>query len=147
MDAFPPFRIMDSKMQDSEEQEVSFDFSDETPKSKVVKLPEGKIYLLKEASGGAVAKWRTAQMQGMTFGSDGKPTGSSTSSQLGDLQPLLISQCLYNEEGTKLVGIDVVRGISDRILSKLYDWIMEASDLKVLPKNKLREAEDALKNG
>lgn len=110
-----------------------FDFSDLTIQERTVKIGK-ESYILREASGSAVAKWRNAQLTGMTI-VDNRPQRLGP---IGDLQPLLVAECLFLSDGKTRVSREVVDNLPERILSPLYDWIMEVSELKGTPSVELK---------
>lgn len=127
------------------EQEFQFDFRDMAPQEAKVALPGGKFYLLREASGGAVAKWRNVQLQNVTIGENGKPKSLGN---MADLEAVLLGECLYemSEDGTvanRPVGADVARMMPDRMSTQLYAWVMKASGLTT---EKSEEKEEELGN-
>jgi len=103
-----------------------FDFSSIVVAEKAVVLPGGKSYTIREASGAAVAKWRNAQLANAQFDAEGKMTRAGS---LGDLPVLLVGECLFDGNNQK-ASPAVVQGIPDKILSKLYEWLLKASDLE-----------------
>lgn len=85
-----------------------------------------KSYVLKEASEDAAAKYQNALFRSTTLGPDMKPVKVDG---LADIEPLLVSLCLYDGEGN-LVPLDVIRSWPARIVKKLYQWVRENSDLE-----------------
>lgn len=90
----------------------------------------GKKYLIREASGDAACKYRNAVFKSTTMGPDGKPVKIEG---LADVQPLLVSLCLYlvgeNGEVGQLVPLSVVRSWPDRIIRPLFQEIKRISVL------------------
>lgn len=82
----------------------------------------GKKYTLYEASLGTGIKHRDAMMTSSVF-QDGKIVGMKGTSHI---EPLIISECLYDENG-KLVPVGTVKEWPDRITSVLYAKIREIS--------------------
>jgi len=85
-----------------------------------------KSYVLKEASEDAAAKYQNALFRSTTLGPDMKPVKVDG---LADIEPLLVSLCLYDGE-ENLVPLDVIRSWPARIVKKLYQWVRENSDLE-----------------
>ena len=108
-----------------------FDFSTLQTQQETVTLPDGKQYILKEASGAAVAKWRNAQLDGAAFNDEGKV--SKPGNSVGNLPLLMVGECLFDAEGKNKVPPYIVAGLPEKILSKLYDWVLTASELQVKP--------------
>jgi len=102
------------------------DFSDMTEQYKIVKMPSGKKYMLKEASGAATAAWRNAQLSGVTMSSEGKPVSLGA---VGNLQLVLLCKCIYDEKGDNLIPAEEISKIPDRFLMPMYDWVTRVSEL------------------
>lgn len=114
-----------------EENESSeFDFSDLTPAEKPVVLPGRKEkFVIREASGEAVAKWRNAQMSGATFNSEGK---MERAGEIGELPLIMVRECLFqvvNPNDIRKVDRNLVNSIPQKVIDKLYDWILRTSGL------------------
>jgi hypothetical protein len=100
-------------------------FDSLTPIEVAVEI-EGKAYTLREASGDAACKYRNAQLERVEMGPEGKP---SRFHGLADLEPLLVSLCLFNDENGKQVNINTIRSWPSRILKPLFDKAKEISEL------------------
>lgn len=95
-----------------------------------------KDYVLVEASGGSVCKYKNAMLGTTSVGADGKPILSM--SGMVDSEPLLVSLCLWelwtNEANgdivRKPVHINTVKSWPDRIQSSLYKKAKEISNLQ-----------------
>lgn len=109
-----------------------------------------KTYILREASGGAVIKYRNKLLQGAKIGPDGKPTAIGV--EMADAEPLLVSLCVFEtiEDKDRLkvgdsdylphirldksgkpinVTMDVVTSWPHRLQRRLFDKIKEVSEL------------------
>jgi len=105
-------------------------FDDLTPTEVPVYLA-GKSYILREASGDAACKYRNAMLACTRLGPDGKP---SSIQGMADIEPLLVSMCLYNaEEGDKSFGkcvpLNIIRSWPSRVQKSLYDKVKEISEI------------------
>lgn len=85
----------------------------------------GVAYVLKEASGDAAAKYRNACLRATRVGKDGK---FSAVDGIADVEPLLVSLCLFTQEG-KRVSDSVVRGFPSKAVKALFDKAKEISGL------------------
>ena len=113
------------------------DFSTlETPREEAFTWKD-KTYLLREASAGAAAKYRSTQAESMILGPDGKPTGIKG---VGEVQPLLVALCTVDEKG-RAVSVATVKSWPDRMVSRLFTIVKEISEL-----DETEEDEDAVKN-
>ncbi|MFA5376327.1 MAG: hypothetical protein WC455_11335 [Dehalococcoidia bacterium] len=97
---------------------------DLTPQTEPVKL-SGKDYSLREASGDAATKFANARLSCIKLGPDGKP---QTVRGIADVEPLLVSLCLFDESG-KNVPEATVRSWPARVQKVLYDRAKEMSHL------------------
>lgn len=106
-----------------------FDFSGLTWKSTEVILPGGGKYVLREASAEAVRQYRRVLSEGMRI-QDQKVAGMSS---VGELETVLVAACLFpnTKDGVDdhPVSPDFVRGLQNRIVSKLYSWVRQNSDM------------------
>jgi len=84
----------------------------------------GVSYVLREASAKAGAAYRNARFAGINFSED----GAAGSPRLGDRDPLLVSLCLFHEDG-KPVGLEAVLAWPDRIVLPLAEKIRQISEL------------------
>ncbi len=83
-------------------------------------------YILREASGKAACIYRNAMFGHTTLGPEGNPVSFRG---IADIEPLLVSLCLFKAEGNTPVTIEVVREWPSRILTSLYDKAKEISNL------------------
>lgn len=83
------------------------------------------VFILREASIGAAAKYRNAMLDCATLGPDGKP---SKISGMASIEPFLVSLCLYGTDG-HLVDLNTLNKWPSRIVKKLFNRIKEVSDL------------------
>jgi hypothetical protein len=103
----------------------------------------GRRYVLTEASGDAVCRWRNALLRATKLGPDGKPVAIEG---LADAEPLLVSRCLYvpDKDGrlrltphgfpdpNYLVPLEDVRGWEGRVVGALFEKVKEISHLDML---------------
>ncbi len=108
--------------------------------------PDGKRYMLREASGDAVAKFNNARARCIQF----KDGAMASVSGQGDLEVLLVSYCLFHTDETgaaKLntpVDIKLIRSWPNRVVKPLYDAAREISEIDAeddLPTLKKRREE------
>tara|TARA_R110002020_G_scaffold376130_3_gene587310 strand:+ start:29126 stop:29548 length:423 start_codon:yes stop_codon:yes gene_type:complete len=83
-----------------------------------------KKYTLKEASGDTVVRYKNAITRATTF-KDGK---LSSVSNINDSEPLLVSLCLFQENGLP-VSLTLVRSFKNSTLEVLFDKAKEISNL------------------
>jgi hypothetical protein len=117
----------------------AFVFDDIRLREKRVKLGD-KLYVLAEATGEAVRKYRAAIMAGVGI-DNGKVVRMSN---VADGEAVLVSECLYaadetwrlryTRDGSRpdpkyLAGLPFVQGLRYEVLSKLYDWTKEVSEI------------------
>lgn len=84
-----------------------------------------KEYVLREASGQAAVTWRNAIFSKTKLGPDGKPIGFGA---MAEIEPLLVSLCLYNGDGRN-VPEQEVRKWPARIQKALFERAKDISDL------------------
>lgn len=84
-----------------------------------------KSYTLREASGDAGCRYRNALLACTQLGPEGKP---SQIRGMADVEPLLISFCLFDEKGKPVKGT-TIRSWPNRMIKKLFDRAKEISDL------------------
>lgn len=100
------------------------DFSDITPIELPVRI-NGKSYTLREATGDAACKYRNEMLKCTTLGPDGKP---STIRNMADVEPLLISLCLFDDKN-RMVHHSIIRSWPNRVQNKLYETAKRISEL------------------
>lgn len=141
---------------------TSFDFDDITKQEVPVKI-QGKKYVLREATGDAVCKWRNSMMKSTRLSNDGKVTSMDG---MADSEPLLVSLCLFElyekvngSQGERQVDVKTVRSWPARIQKSLFDKLKQMSQLdeketkESLRKSiadsqkRLKEIEEAESNG
>lgn len=110
-----------------------FDKDDLAPKSTPVKY-RGKKYVLKEADNAAAVAYRNATSKATRL-VDGKLSGFDG---LHDADPLLVSMCLYEVDATGpgtegKVAIGFVKGMLNKYVKPMFEWVVENSDLKETP--------------
>lgn len=109
---------------------------DLTPR-KVSVVIDGKAYSLQEASGDAACRYRNALLDCTQLGPEGKPTKIKG---MADVEPFLLSLCLYDENG-KLVPANKIRQWPSRIQKAIFEKLKEISEL-----DEEEGQEDSLKN-
>ena len=123
------------------------DFSSHQIIDVLVKGPNGKDYVLREASGDTVAKFNNARARCAQY----KDGGLSGVEGLGDLEPMLVSMCLFEDKGDgtpdpqKPVRASILRAWPGPVVKALFD---KASEISELDSDKdvasLRKQRDAL---
>lgn len=101
------------------------DLGDLTP-IEVPVLLGGKRFVLREASGEAGCKYRNAMLNCTQLGPDGRPASIRG---LADVEPLLVSLCLFDEQG-KAVLLGTIRGWPARIQKALFEQAKFISGLQ-----------------
>lgn len=91
------------------------------PKTKVQ-----KEYILREADGEATTKYNDARVACSVFGPNGKVIGLKN---VGSLEPLLVSLCLFDSDG-KNVPIATVKKWPGRLQKRLYNEAKRMSCLE-----------------
>jgi hypothetical protein len=90
----------------------------------------GEKFEIREANGDAACHYRNAILDRTTMGPDGRPTAMKN---LADVEPILVSLCLYHAEGPqagKRVHIDHVRNqFKPKTITGLAVKIKEISEL------------------
>jgi hypothetical protein len=102
----------------------NLNFDDLSPVEVPVSV-RGKRYTLREATGDAACKWRNAQLAATELGPDGKVMRVKG---LADLEPMLVSLCLFDEQG-KPVPAATVREWPARVIKAVYDECKRISQL------------------
>lgn len=108
-----------------------YDFSDLEIIEIPVTGPDKKKYILREASGDAVARFNNARAQCVKFTEGGGHTVRGP----GHLEIFLLTLCLFqtDEDGNAILTSSVKEGTlkpwPDRVLSKLFDKAKEISEL------------------
>jgi len=110
----------------SQESPVEFNFDSESflPTEVPVKYKQTD-YVLREATSGAAKDFANARIARVKMGSAGEPTAYGS---LGDLEPLLVSMCLFELSG-KPVTMKFVELMPYRMQKALYDKAREISGL------------------
>jgi hypothetical protein len=83
----------------------------------------GEPYTLREASADAAVKYRNASSAGATM-----KDGTVTVGRVGDVEPILVSLCLFDQHG-RAVPLHVVKTWPARVTKALFTKIKEVSDL------------------
>ena len=112
------------------------DFSDLTRVEVSVTVGD-KQYTLREATGDAACRYRNALLKCTELGPEGKPVRVIG---MADVEPLLVSLCLFNEQN-KPVHVNTVRSWPARIQKALFEKTKEISNL-----DDEEEDEEAVKN-
>jgi hypothetical protein len=112
------------------------DFSSLQPVEEPIKIL-GKDYIVREASEAAATSWRNHSIAATKI-DDGKTVGFSG---LADAEPLLVSLCLFENNGHGMIGVplETVLAWPSRIVTPLYNYIKEISGLD--KEEKLEESE------
>jgi len=98
---------------------------------------DNEEYVLKEATGSDACIYRNAMLNSTTLGTDGKPTGLK---DFANVEPLLVSLCLYNSEDRR-VTLEAVNTWPSKIIKSLYAKAKEISEL-----DETEEDDEAAKN-
>lgn len=92
--------------------------------------PDGKAYILKEATGKAAKAYRNALMACTTLGPTGKPQSIRN---LADVEPMLVGMCLFHAEEGKNKGQPVSQSTIEnwpaKVVKALFEKIKEISGL------------------
>jgi len=112
------------------------DFGDLTLIEKPV-VVAGKAYTLREATGDASCKYRNAVLKCTRIGPDGTATALDN---LADVEPLLVSLCLVDDQGHH-VHQSIIRSWPSRVVKKLFEVAKNISEL-----GETDEDEEAAKN-
>jgi len=115
-------------------------------------------YILREANGDTAVKFQNARLAKHEYNEDGRLVRLKDTA---DLEPFLVSMCLFMEDGVTPVSEATIRSWPSHISSKLFDTgkkishIDEVDDLETLEKQlvqlqnkveQLRKKETPLKN-
>ena len=104
-------------------------FDDITPIEEKVFIG-GEEYLLRETSGDASVKYDNARLDRYEY-QDGK---LAKVKDLGDLEPLLVSLCLFMSDGKTPVSELTIRSWPARVQKSLYNRAREISGMNETPK-------------
>ncbi len=102
---------------------TDFNFDDLTPVEISITIANVD-YTLREASEDAARQYQN-KLASYTKLQDGKVSG--VSGPVADVQSFLVSLCLFTEKGP--VGINTIRGWTNRIVVRLFEKIQEISDM------------------
>lgn len=97
---------------------------------------DNKKYILREATGDAVTKWKNLIMSKAKLGPDGKPIAYQA---MADCEPILVSYCLVEKNNNTPVSVETIRSWPNRVQSALFEKAKEISEVDV-------ENEEAAKN-
>ncbi len=100
----------------------AFDFSSLEKIEIPVKGPDGKDYVLREATGAGAKKYRS--YVGSCFNQK-----KGTVNNIGEIIPLIVSLCLYDASTNKLVPQALVESWPDKVQQKLADAAKKISEL------------------
>lgn len=131
---------------------LEIDFSDLKPVAIHLKNLLGKNYILREASGAAGTAYQNAMMSAARVDNDMNIKGVSN---LADIEPLLLSMCLFEVTPTGEVPVSLtqVKLLPNRVQKQLYAIAREISDLnqkkpepgeKDLFKDRLKNVQDPI---
>lgn len=108
----------------------SFDFSGFQLIDIEVKGPDGHPYILREATGAVAKQFKNAQMSCTQFSADGKMAGVKGAA---DLEPLLVSKCLYRMMPDGTVGGTIDQRELEKwpakVVSRLFEKAKKISGL------------------
>lgn len=103
----------------------------------------GKSYTLKEASGEAACIYRNTMLKCTRLGVDGKP---SSVDGLADIEPLLVSLCLFDSSGNQ-VPVKTVRSWPSKVVNRLYTKAKEISELDEEDNSKAKNEQSGIVDG
>lgn len=108
---------------------VQFDFSNLAPKEEPVIGPDKERYVIREASGDAVIRYREMNIRARRL-EDGKLVGWTGEMVASDA--VLVANCLYrtDKDGNRTevtVPVDLIRRWPNQVLDKLYEWVLNNS--------------------
>lgn len=83
-------------------------------------------YILREANGDAACKFQNARVARYEYNEEGKLVKLRDTA---DLEPILVSLCLFMQDGTTPVSEVTIRSWPGKIQNKLYDRAKEISGL------------------
>ncbi len=104
--------------------ELAIDFGDITPIVVSVTINQER-YELREATGDVACRYRNALLKCTQLGPEGKPQKIEG---MADIEPFLVSMCLFKENGAA-VNAAVVRAWPSHVLKKLFETAKEISKL------------------
>lgn len=87
---------------------------------------DGKKYILREADGTAACRYNNAKLHGTKFDENGKAVGIGN---LADVEPLLVSLCLFEDGAKTHVPLAVVSAWPYQVIKALFDEAKEISHL------------------
>ena len=107
---------------------------DDLPEQTLAFIYKGKDYLLVEASGEAVARFRNKVGSSVIMGPEGKPRSVT---DLADADFLLVSLCCFEVKdgvrGSNSVSVSTVRSWPYRVQKQLLEHVMRMSPIKDEP--------------
>jgi hypothetical protein len=115
---------------------MELNFSDITPIEELVTVGKSE-YVLREMSGDAAVKYDNARLNCHEY-KDGKLYKLR---DLGDLEPLLVSLCLFTSEGTPVSEV-TVRAWPARVQRALHQRAREISGMVDTPQSLKKQIED-----
>ena len=122
MDCFCCFGI------DGTKRMTEFNFDNDMSVREIPFKIKGENYILREASGSAIAAYKNARLEKMTLSDTGKP---KTVKGMGDVEPLLVSLCSFQAETNQQVPLQTVLSWPGRVVSKLFDEAKKISEIDV----------------
>lgn len=115
--------------------ENEFDFSNLKPQEVDVRLPNGKDYVLKEATEDAFREFRTIQSKGASLSGDGKDKTISVGSGIGDADSVLLKGCLFErlpdgKLGPVALGFvrALPRSVTVKLVLKVLSWLNDEDE-------------------
>jgi hypothetical protein len=105
-------------------------FDDLTPSEVAVTL-QGQAYILREASAEAARQYRNAIIRSSKLGGEGKKVRVTSVDGVADVEPLLVSLCLFKTVGElrQAVPLPTILQWKSRVVKALFERIKQLSDL------------------
>lgn len=87
----------------------------------------GRSYVIKEASGDVVARWKNMMAKEVRM-RDGSVVGLNN---VADFEPILVSMCLFENTGSqeKPVPVVVIRSWPNRVVTRIFETVKSISGL------------------
>lgn len=107
-----------------------FDFSDLTVFEQPVTMPDGRKFVLREATEEAALAYRYASLRGMEMVVD-DDSGDRTTRRMeaiAEVEPLLVQLCLWDGD-RRNPTLDYVKGQPSRVVKALFTKVKDVSDL------------------
>jgi hypothetical protein len=104
---------------------------------------QGKLYLLREATGAGAARWRGAVIRAARFGADGKVERLDGAA---DSELILVNECLVDASGRR-TPLQVLQGWPARVVKALFEEAKRISELDEAPGKKEEPTDPTLPAG